>query len=300
MSETTYRGPYTVLYQSDVPTVAPDYQSLLHTLTGEEHDLDSVMGNLARATRNPYTAVYPTWKAESDRVVASLVSNSYDDLAKEAGQGILWIDDVVTNPEDQGNGLSRAGMDLAEVDGGIYSRAVLLTSNPTREVARAGYERRGYSLEGGVWRKTFDDIRPAGELATMLTVENLDEDLVAAVDEVLPDRENLEGRLEDLAEADFSKLFIQRENGRVTSVIGAYLCPITVGYKPWLHAIYDAQTEAGLQAQVDAEAWARAHNKSVNFIVAEGLSAGLSNTDGYQQRDTGLYVKRFERNNLAL
>ncbi len=270
-----------------------DFADLLEELTGRDQDLAEVDDNVSRVFASPNAELLVVRHA--DRIISTATLSANPILR---GEGVrLWIDDVVTAPDEQGRGHSKRVMNAIEEMAAELGSEVYLTSAAHRGPARAGYEKRGYTLLNEtsdplvVYRSTTIGkavIAPevdAQILGSNFTVSDTFE-IGSLLDEG-PD--TVAHNLEQALQSPTTRVYVTRgENDNITGVAVANETPIPVGKKPWIDDIAGSTPEDVTSVVLAAGTWLGSNYKHVNIVAPPDSAYG----EGFTQRDSGLYVKQ--------
>lgn len=282
----------TVVVMSDwppqeMPNALGDFTELVETLTGRSATPEMVQENIQSTVESPNAALCTV--PQDDHVVAMATLNRCPTLTGRGRR--YWIDDVATLASHRQRGLSRLLMDAMESSVVPTGCDVYLTSQPHRGAARAGYEKRGYTLLNEespptvVFRTEQTGVTPPSGVEVLDA--SFDERTVEQLAALLQEQPQIVAQ--NLARAiasPITRVFVSKDRGGVQAVAVKNEPRIPVGKKPWIDSIAGnslAHTHAVVTAAV-----ADTDYKYVNVVAPADTNLG----EGWFQRSTGLYVKQ--------
>jgi GNAT superfamily N-acetyltransferase len=269
-------------------TIAIFHSPLLTTLSTKRPAYETVAANLGEVVDSETTLLAAV--NYGGRLASTATLNTAPILT---GNGYnSWIDDVVTDPDAQGQGLSKMCMNtLEDIAKSTFCNRIFLTSTPERGAARVSYEKRGYRLLGQtpVFRNSVIQERGPVETTAQMLEGATDRDVEQLSELLQVEPTALNMRLNNVLESRTSQLFVNRTGSRgdIRGVAVANMCPIPVGYKPWIDDIEGYTRVDRVEARLAAENWVAESFPFVNIIGIPGVKENLDSS--YEALTTGLY-----------
>lgn len=283
-------------WPDDRDAALDDFVELLTVLSPKSpHEPEDVERDISRVMASESTRLLA--QGNTGRI-ASMVTVSIVPTLTGNGNRI-WIDDVATLDSQQRRGYSRKLMGAAEELAADNGSEVYLSSSTKRGVARDFYERSGYRLLNDdpedpkvIFRST--TIGKDEDPTTPLFVEELTpgfhHDDVSDLSHLLNvEPYDVQRRMLAIVGSPSTRAFMVRAlNGEIVGVATANETPIPVGKKPWIDDIAGRDKDAAQMALEAAGKWLGHDYKHVNIVASPGSEFG----NGFEMRDSGLYVKR--------